>query len=178
MFAANLVKYHKIGTCVMTAYIKNGDLLKVKSGVIVHGCNAQGVMGSGVALQIKNKWPTVFRSYRNRFESSQMKVGSTDIVFIKTEPTLAVVNAVTQEFYGREPGVVYIDYDSIKPIFEDALQTVKMFSSKDNMIPIHYPRIGGGLGGGDFTKIYATICETLGDWDHILWLPEGESFIP
>ena len=33
---------------------KKGDLLSVTKGIIAHGCNAQGVMGSGVALQIKN----------------------------------------------------------------------------------------------------------------------------
>jgi O-acetyl-ADP-ribose deacetylase (regulator of RNase III) len=33
--------------------IKFGDILDAQYGIIVHGCNAQGVMGSGTALHIK-----------------------------------------------------------------------------------------------------------------------------
>ena len=39
---------------------KTGDLLAVPSGHIVHGCNAQGAMGAGVALAIRNKCLTCF----------------------------------------------------------------------------------------------------------------------
>lgn len=36
---------------------RKGNLLDITSGVIVHGCNMRGVMGSGVALAIRNKYP-------------------------------------------------------------------------------------------------------------------------
>ena len=32
------------------------DLLDIEQGMIVHGCNAQGVMGAGVADQIRRKY--------------------------------------------------------------------------------------------------------------------------
>jgi len=33
--------------------VNKGNLLDVTSGIIVHGCNAKSVMGSGVALAVK-----------------------------------------------------------------------------------------------------------------------------
>ncbi len=36
--------------------IINGNLLEVKKGIIAHQCNCKGVMGAGIALQIKKKW--------------------------------------------------------------------------------------------------------------------------
>ena len=45
--------------------VKLGDICSVNSGIIVHGCNAQGVMGSGVAKAIRLKYPQVFEDYKN-----------------------------------------------------------------------------------------------------------------
>ena len=43
---------------------KNGDLLNVTEGIILHGCNGQGVMGAGVAKAIKMKYPEAFTAYK------------------------------------------------------------------------------------------------------------------
>ena len=45
-----------------------GDVLSIKEGIIVHGCNCQGVMGGGVALSIRNQFPTVYNLYRKQYE--------------------------------------------------------------------------------------------------------------
>lgn len=42
---------------------KKGNLLDVTKGIIMHGCNCQGVMGSGVALAVKRKYPLAFDRY-------------------------------------------------------------------------------------------------------------------
>ena len=42
---------------------RKGDLLKTEIPYIAHGCNAQGVMGSGVAKVIREKWPLAFQVY-------------------------------------------------------------------------------------------------------------------
>lgn len=43
--------------------IVNGDLLDVEAGVIIHSVNCMGVMGSGVAKQIRDKYPEHYRQY-------------------------------------------------------------------------------------------------------------------
>ena len=46
----------------MIEYIE-GDLLKTNVEVIIHQTNCKGVMGAGIALQIKNNYPEVFKYY-------------------------------------------------------------------------------------------------------------------
>lgn len=40
------------------------DITTATRGIVVHGVNCQGVMGSGVALAIRTKWPQIFESYK------------------------------------------------------------------------------------------------------------------
>jgi O-acetyl-ADP-ribose deacetylase (regulator of RNase III) len=51
----------------------SGNLLDVNDGIIVHGCNCQGVWGSGVAKQMKEKYPEAFTKY----QSDLKNLGST-----------------------------------------------------------------------------------------------------
>lgn len=41
----------------------HGDLFAVNSGIILHGCNSHGVMGSGVAKTFKKLYPEAFKKY-------------------------------------------------------------------------------------------------------------------
>lgn len=41
----------------MTVKIKSGDLLKENVEAIVNTVNCVGVMGKGIALQFKQRWP-------------------------------------------------------------------------------------------------------------------------
>jgi O-acetyl-ADP-ribose deacetylase (regulator of RNase III) len=47
----------------MTIKITQGDLLEQGVDAIVNTVNCVGVMGKGIALQFKRKWPTNFRAY-------------------------------------------------------------------------------------------------------------------
>lgn len=121
------------------------DITKVTSGVIVHGCNAQGVMGSGVAKQLRAKYPEIYLDY---CESLQvMRVSKVNplgqLIVSQVGINLFVANAITQEFYGRD-GRQYVDYLALEQAID---KTVEFASRKD--LAIHVPYlIGAGLGGG------------------------------
>ena len=42
---------------------KKGNLLNSNCDIIVHQVNCQKVMGSGIAKQIRDRWPEVFVRY-------------------------------------------------------------------------------------------------------------------
>lgn len=137
------------------------NICLVTDGVIVHGCNAQGVMGSGVAKQLRAKYPEIFYDYAE----SLMVYGVSDInplgqvVFVKVSKSLTVANAITQEFYGRD-GEKYVSYIALKSCLEIV---AKRFGSST---PIHIPYlIGAGLGGGDEEAILRIIETKLKDCD-------------
>ncbi len=83
----------------MKIVTKTGNLMDVTEGHIVHGCNAQGVMGSGVALAVKNKYPGAFDDYRAIYEDEGLELGL-PYPYMPT-PNLVIWNAITQEWFGH-----------------------------------------------------------------------------
>lgn len=161
--------------------VHEGDILTVEKGIIVHGCNCQGRMGSGLAKVIRDKWPTVYGEYRTIYMRSGLFLG--DIIslastrfdinpdyvnaFAQELPeNVIVVNAMTQYDYGRDKNVVYVDYDAIVAAFA----RVKILA-KATGLPVHFPKIGAGLANGDWDIILPSILNTLGhDIEKHLWV--------
>lgn len=139
---------------------KKEDIFTVNEGYIVHGCNAQGVMGSGIAALVKQNYPYAFEAYKN----SGHLLG-TNSYYI--EDGLCIVNAVTQEYYGRD-GKRYTDYEAVRNCFRD----LRGFANRHPALPkiVNFPLIGCGLGGGDWAIVEAIIDEELDDsFTKILW---------
>ena len=144
---------------------KIGNLLDVTSGHIVHGCNAQGVMGSGVALAVKKTYPSVYQEYRTQFEEYGLRLGDAQPVLIG--PELVVWNAVTQNLYGKS-GERFVSYDAVEECFrfiDNQITAWDLFKSgPDDIWPekhIHIPLIGAGLGGGNWEIIREIIEQTV-----------------
>lgn len=54
----------------MAIIYKKGNVLDTTDRYIVHGCNSRKVMGSGVALAIRQKYPKAYEDYKNELEDS------------------------------------------------------------------------------------------------------------
>src|SRR5687768_13058404 len=64
-------------TLTMPIRIMHGDLLKQEDvDAIVNTVNRVGVMGKGIALQFRNKWPENFRVYEAACKAGQVKPGT------------------------------------------------------------------------------------------------------
>lgn len=140
---------------------KTGNLLDVTTGVIVHGCNAQGVMGSGVALAIKNKYPKVYEMYKSTEAKHGLRLGGTSIRGVASG--LAVVNLITQEHYGRDPKVKYVSYGAILLGFENLHSTYPLTTA------FNFPKIGAGLGNGNWDVISDVINLACPGRELICW---------
>lgn len=137
----------------MIIHHDTSNILDVKEGVIVHGCNCQGVMGSGVAKQLRSKYPDIFLPYAEALEQShQMDINPIGgIICVRVTNTLIVINALTQQYYGRD-GNKYVSYKALQAAME------KVADRFGIDVPIHIPYlIGAGLGGGDEEKILRII---------------------
>ena len=135
----------------MVKYIKK-DITTIEEGVIVHGVNCQGVMGSGVAKAIRNKWPEVFKVYRE-LSVNEFYLGKTQIVKITEDPNLFVINCFTQKYYGSD-GALYADVQAVRETLGSALCYTLMFD-----LDLYMPRIGCGLGGLDWDTDVNPIVE-------------------
>ena len=109
--------------------------------IIAHGCNMQGVMGAGFAREIRYRFPKAFLEYRRVYSEGQLELGSFILVHTKG---YNIYNCITQERYGRDPRIVYVDYKALR----QSLKHVANYSAA-NDLPIHIPFIGAGHAHGD-----------------------------
>jgi O-acetyl-ADP-ribose deacetylase (regulator of RNase III) len=153
-----------------------GDITTAKKGIIVHQVNAQGVMGSGVAKALRDKWPEVYMVYKQHHDENykaQDKGRSLlgDVSYAIVGDGLAVANLVGQQFYGREKNRKYTSYDALDKGFADIANMARNcieIGNKD--IEVHFPLIGAGLGGGNWTTISSLIGLHFDKIPHALWI--------
>jgi O-acetyl-ADP-ribose deacetylase (regulator of RNase III) len=133
-------------------YVK-GDLLQTEVKHIIHGCNSHGVMGSGVAKVLREKYPRAYQDYNNVYNSYGLELGNV-IVSVQDDGKV-IHNAITQRDYGRDSSRVYVSYWAIAESF----RKINQWGIKE----IALPKIGAGLANGDWNVISAIIENTLID---------------
>ena len=134
--------------------IEHSSLLDVKEGIICHQANCVGIMGAGIALQIREKWPDVFKQYASLckiFKNNPAALlGKVQDIAISEK--LVVANCFWQIYAG--PGLMTC-YESWKLIVKHLLDVSSYF----NGLSIHFPyKVGCGLAGGDW-NILSKILE-------------------
>ena len=144
----------------MVNYVK-GNLLDSDCDYICHQVNCQGVMGSGIARQIRERWPEVYKGYlrycdqhgRNTIELLGDVLGVCVNINMHDK---WVVNMFAQGWYGYD-GSRFTSYDA----FSECLTAIRERVPRDKTIG--FPKnIGCGLGGGNWKVISALIEEILG----------------
>lgn len=129
--------------------IINGNILDVKHGVIIHQVNCKRVMGAGLALQIRRRYPEHYTD----FIVKEPKLG--DIVVTYVNSNLYIIGVYGQEGYGRTG--IYTDYEALRA----GLAKVGQFADKKNL-PVYLPYgIGCGLAGGSWGQVSKIIESTL-----------------
>lgn len=132
--------------------------------IIVHGCNAQGVMGSGVARFVRDNFPKAYYDYVRVFEEQQgLSLGQ--VIMSEVLPRRIIANAITQRYYGGD-GKRYVDYDAVRESF----RKVYTFAKDNNYGNVAFPKIGAGLGGGDWGVIEKIIKEELKELNYVLYV--------
>lgn len=133
--------------------IKEEDILQQTHGLIIHGCNAQGVMGSGLAAQIRAKYPIVYEQYKN-IPTGESSLGAFQAV--KVGENLYIGNCITQLFYGKD-GKKYADIRAIRKALDSVFFWCDIMDQ-----PLHAPEIGCGLGGlawEEVSKVFEEMAE-------------------
>ncbi len=135
-----------------------GSLLDVQEGILIHGCNSKGVMGSGIAKSIKEMYPKAFRDYTQLLDQCRTtanKMGKLSLTEIKARK-LYIGNLITQENYGTDKGVVYVSYDALSRALRDVGYYAQHYG-----LDVHFPLIGCGLANGDWGRVEEIINKVL-----------------
>jgi O-acetyl-ADP-ribose deacetylase (regulator of RNase III) len=152
------------------------DILKEKNAIIVQQVNCKGVMGAGLALQIKNKYPNVERVYLKyidevehgynkffaRYDSSLL-LGRLFEISTGIDGNV-VACFFSQDGYGRSQK--HTCYRSFELCLQQLTKYVVAIGGEYSNKTVCFPHgIGCGLGGGDWeiiVKHFATKCSFLG----------------
>ena len=137
------------------------DIFKSGADVICHQVNCQGVMGSGIAKQVREKHPEVFAHYKKVCDDYKIRFGTNALLGGMQVVPIAngwIVNLFAQDKFGYD-GKCYTNYDSLR----QCLETVKN-EFPNNTIAIPY-LMGCHRGGGDWDVVSKMIEEVFGDSD-------------
>jgi hypothetical protein len=139
--------------------IKEGNLLEQK-GYLFHQTNCKFVMGSGIALQIRNTFPKVYNSYISFGDECRKNgispLGTYQVVELED---CKVVNVFSQDSYGKTG--LHTDYAAMENSFQ-------LFANNELSGIYNFPYLFGcGTGGGDW-KIVSEIIERYFP-DAIIW---------
>lgn len=133
-----------------------GDLTEFPAGinVIAHCCNAQGVMGSGIARTIKEKFPSAFEEYRLEYEDNgnRLELGTYTIGFAPNDKLVA--NLVGQRYYGVDKRR-YVDYEGLYCALEQLEQELRL---DGRSFKVGFPyKMGCDRAGGSWEIVLAMI---------------------
>ena len=141
------------------------DIFESGADVICHQVNCQGVMGSGVAKQVREKYPWVYGTYKSYCDGIKTRVSERPTSFLLgvALPVFIDENTIIENLFGQDKygydGNCYTSYEKLK----DALRIVKIrYSNKTIAIPY---LMGCHRGGGDWNVVYKMIEEVFADYD-------------
>jgi O-acetyl-ADP-ribose deacetylase (regulator of RNase III) len=126
-----------------------GNVLDEKSGLIVHGCNDQGVMGAGIAAQIKSRFPDAYEVYHETYLAGELKLGTVSGAGIDPDGDgdcqLMIINAVTQTLDSQKCPV---SYDAVVSCFEEVASFLEeLWITQGTHYPVKLPALVAQIGG-------------------------------
>jgi O-acetyl-ADP-ribose deacetylase (regulator of RNase III) len=121
---------------------------------VAHQVNALGVMGGGIAKQIKERWPKVFNEYKNickQVDYPEVLLGRCQLVETNDEVDF-VANLFGQVNFGRNQRETNYEglYLALKTLRDQALELSKEYDSVSIAVP---KNLGCGLAGGDWNIV-------------------------
>jgi O-acetyl-ADP-ribose deacetylase (regulator of RNase III) len=153
----------------MTVTIKHGDLLnEIDVDAVVNTVNCVGVMGKGIALQFKNKWPENFRAYQAACNAKRVRPGR---MFIHDCGGLVqpryIINFPTKDHWRGKSSIDYI---------RDGLVDLVAEIRRLRIRSLAVPPLGcgnGGLAWPEVSPLIESALAPLDDVDVRLFEPVG-----
>lgn len=139
--------------------IIEGDLLNTQHGIIGHQVNCYGIMGAGLAKQIKAKFSNVFKEYSslcNLYENRDKRLdllGQCQFVAIGKDKYIA--NIFGQ--YGMGTSRQQTDYDAL---YRGLLELMSYSVKNELSVALPYG-LGCGLAGGDWEIVSDMISDVF-----------------
>ena len=151
----------------MIRYIE-GDIFKSPAQVLVNTVNTVGVMGKGIALEFKKRYPDMFQTYRDVCEKRKLKTGTLMLCY---EPDHWVLLFPTKEHWRNPSRMDYI---------ETGLDKFCRTYAEKGITSAAFPRLGCGNGELNWADVKPVMEKYLKDLpiDIYIYLGTGPDPVP
>jgi O-acetyl-ADP-ribose deacetylase (regulator of RNase III)/uncharacterized protein YwgA len=134
---------------------RKGNLLSSEAQALVNTVNTVGVMGKGIALQFKNRFPANYKTYLDACKKGTFKTGQVLVVY---EGDL-----MNQKIIINFPTKAHWKGDSKYEYISSGLNALKQAIVEHHIESIAVPPLGCGNGGLDWNTVKQLIETTLSD---------------
>lgn len=138
--------------------VVRGDIFESGADAIVNTVNCVGVMGKGIALAYKLRYPEMFAAYQQRCRKGLMKVGQVWIWPNPVPPPVYIINFPTKDDWRNPSKLSWI---------EDGLADLLEYSMINEIASLALPALGCTNGGLAFTDVRRAIEDGLKDLDGV-----------
>jgi len=136
-----------------------GDILKADVDAVVNTVNTVGVMGKGLALQFKRRYPDNFTMYKRACDAGDVQVGE---MFVTQTHQLSgprlIVNFPTKKHWRADSRLEYI---------REGLKDLVRVIREESITSIAIPPLGAGNGGLNWMEVRPLVEAVLADLDDV-----------
>ncbi len=127
-----------------------GDLFASRAQTMVNTVNCVGVMGKGVALEFKKRWPAMFEDYQRRCERKQVRLG--EPYCYRDGSGVSIINFPTKDHWRSSARVLDI---------ERGLDYLIVHIGEWGITSVAMPPLGCGNGGLEWSEVGPMIYQKL-----------------
>lgn len=136
-----------------------GNLLEADVEALVNTVNTVGIMGKGIALMFKERFPKNMREYAEACKSSEVQTGK---MFVTSTDELIgvkwIINFPTKQHWRAKSQMNWI---------EEGLQDLRRFIVDNSVQSVAIPPLGAGNGGLNWYEVKPRIEQALGDLQNV-----------
>jgi len=130
-----------------------GDLFRSGTEALVNPVNIVGVMGKGLALQFRERFPGLYEAYRKACARGEVRIGQV-LVYDRGPSThpRCILNFPTKAHWKDPSRLEYVRAGLV-----DLVRVIREYRIRS----IAVPALGAGLGGLDWKEVRPLIEEAL-----------------
>lgn len=147
----------------------NGNLFNSTAEAITNAVNCVGVMGKGIALQFKQKFPAdYFNAYKLACQNGELAIGKVQVYELKNANTMPryIINFPTKRYWRENSRI-----EDIESGLQSLVEAVERYEIKS----IAMPALGCGFGGLDYAEVKPLIEKAFVDLPNVevlLFMPK------
>ncbi len=135
-----------------------GDILLTQAQAIAHGVAPNDPFQSGLAHQLRERWPAMYKDFRHYCQTQHPKPG--ELWAWMSADGKRIINLFTQEAaydHGAKPGKASVQH------IGHALRALRRLAESERFSSVALPRLATGVGGLAWSEVAPLLRQHLDD---------------